>query len=224
MPITEWEWLRAWFVVTGLNLVPNLEHVQEFRHEIGTEFVLNDHSVVQAPGEEVTERAQSIVIARDRITIQSDSRTSFVTMDYPRESGIDRLSEVTALVAARAGWNEQILQVGYGAEWVYEQDGHETAAGYLADRLFGGVRLPSRPLGALTSGWGRMSFEDEKKRWQVVLEPRLQDERTNRVYLSLNLHRAESLAPTKDLIDDHFSGVVEAAHGLALDLDKGERE
>ena len=223
MPITQWEFLRAAFVVVGLNLVPKPEQVQEFRQEVGTEFVINEALIGQGPGEEVAGRSQALTISRDRITIQSDGRNSFVMMDYPPEQGLDRLSDIAALALSMAGTGDEALQVGYSVEFGYEQDERQTATGYLADRLFGSMKVASRHLGVLLGGWGRMSFGDGENTWQVVLEPRFQDEGTDRVYFSMNLQRSEGNTPTKEGIAEHLRSAATAGHTLATQLDQGEQ-
>lgn len=223
MPITQWEFLRAAFVVVGLNLVPKAEQVQEFRRKVGTELVINESLIGQGPEEDVSGRSHSLTISRDRITIQSDGRNSFVMMDYPAEQGLDRLSDIAALALSMAGTSDGALQVGYSVEFSYEQDEQQTATGYLANRLFGSMTSASRHLGVLLGGRGRMSFGDGENTWQVVLEPRFQDEGADRVYFSMYLQRSEGSTPTREGIAEHLHSTAAAGHTLATQLDQGEQ-
>lgn len=221
MPITEWEFLRATFVVVGLDIVPRTDQLFAFRDLVGTEISRTDLSVMQGVTEEGAGVSQSVSIPRDRISIESDNQLSFLRMDYPREGGVERLGEVAASVLSIANLGDAPIQMGYVAEFRYDQDEQNTAAGYLGDRLFGSTKVAVGESWTMFSGWGRMSFTDHENVWQIVVEPRFQDHETSKVFLSMNLHRPPTLDRTKEAIIQYLRSVAAEGQDFATKLDQG---
>ena len=207
--------LQANMVFVGISLVNKPNELTAFRESVGTEVT----SVEAGMGTEVINRTHTL--NRDRIKVTGTPDRSAIAREYPAESDLARLAQVAGMAIVNTDLEGQKLQAfGFNIELVYEPPARERAIRYLLDRLFmpnllrdGGLRL--------VGGSGRLFFEKDGRNWQAVLEPRLNDEKTTRIFVSLNLHRPETDLSllTEAEIEGSLKSLWVEAHNLVDQLD-----
>lgn len=212
--------LQANLVLVGIGLINTQEEIAAFHQAVETEVL----SVEAGVGSEVvTNRAHTL--NRDRIALSRIADRMTISREYPEQASLERLATVArTAIDVTHPTGDQLRAFGYNVELVYEPDPQENAIRYLAERLF--VPNVLRDEGAsLTGGAARLFFEKDGRRWQSTLEPRLNDEATNRIFATLNLHRAEpDLAlPTRDEILESLTLAWNEAHDLIDRIDKGTK-
>ena len=211
--------LQANLVLVGIGLINTQEEIAAFRQAVGTEVM----SVEAGIGSEVINRAHTL--NRDRIALSRVADRTTISREYPEQASLERLATVArTAIDVTHPTGDQLRAFGYNVELVYEPDPQETAIRYLAERLF----IPNilRDKGAsLTGGAARLFFEKDGRTWQATLEPRLNDEETNRIFATLNLRRAEpDLAlPTRDEILESLTLAWTEAHELIDRIDRGPK-
>ena len=211
--------LQANMVLIGISLVNTPNELAAFHKSVGTEIT----SVEAGMGTEVVNRIHTL--NRDRIKVTGTPDRSGIAREYPEESDLARLAQVAGMAIANTDLKGQELRAfGYNIELVYEPPSRERAIQYLLDRLFvpnllrdGGLRL--------FGGSGRLFFEKNGRNWQAVLEPRFNDDKTTRIFMSLNLHRPETdlELPTEAEIERSLKSIWDEAHNLVDQLDASSR-
>ena len=202
-------------VLAGISLFNTPNELAAFRESVGTEIT----SVEAGVGTEVFNR--TITLNRDRIKVTGTPDRSAIAREYPAEGDLERLAQVAGMAIDNTDLKGQKLRAfGYNIELVYESPSGQRAIQYLLNRLFmpdllrkGGLRL--------SGGAGRLFFEKDGRNWQALLEPRFNDEKTTRIFVSLNLHRPEANPSllTEAEIGDSLKLLWAEAHNLVTQLD-----
>ena len=209
--------LQANLVLVGIGLINTQEEITAFRRAVETEVL----SVEAGVGTEVVNRFHTL--NRDRIGVSRVGDRTTINREYPEQAGLERLAMVArTAIDVTNPTGDQLRALGYNVELVYEPDPQEDAIRYLAERLFMPNVLQDEG-SRLIGGAARLYFEKGGRGWQVTLEPRLNDEETNRIFASLNLHcpGPDLDVPTGDEILDSFMLAWYEAHDLIDRLDKG---
>ena len=164
---------------------------------------------------------RTTVIHRDRIAVSTDSDKSLIGREYPEEGGLKRLAEVAAIAVEETNRDDQKLRaIGYNMDFVYEPSPSLPAIQYLATKLFPHDLLQEGGR-KLHGGAGRLYFEKDGRNWQSVLEARLNDSQTSKVFASMNLHiEEEHLSfPSQEEIEAFLKLIWEESLNLVNQLD-----
>ena len=219
MAIIPQDVLRANLVLVGVSLLHNQEGLDAFLRSIGTE-VLAGVGLVTNTSSGVTEQGSTFTLPKDRITLDIFKSRSTITREYPHNDHLGKLAEVAGHAIMHTKFeNQQLRAFGYNIDLIYDQDTGQPAVGYLAERLF--ANSPSlNEDWKLTGGSGQLIFSSDSKRWTVRVAPRLNDEESTRVFLSLNLHIIGESVPTNSEIRDSLQETWDQAHNFAHHLDR----
>ena len=165
-----------------------------------------------------TDPAARISVPKDRISLQLSRQRSEIAMDYPPLDKLPRLADIATHALELSAHSDDIpTAFGFNIELVFTQDSAESAAAYVARKLFGAS--PFYPNWHLTGGSGQMTFDDQGKRWQVGVAPRFSEENTLRGFLSLNFHIEEPRLPEHDEILESLQLSWKTAYDFVTQLD-----
>ena len=219
MTATVQDVLKANLVLVGISLLDGPEKLEVFHKLVGSEMIAGVGIAMNIPSG-VTEQGRTFTLPKDRITLDILQSRSTISTEYPSKEHLDRLAEVAGLAINNSDVKEQQLRaLGYNIELTFDQDSENSALGYLADRLF--TDPPPRNDGwVLTGGSGQLIFEDGGRRWTVKLEPRLGEESTSRVFLSVNLHIVGEPCPQKSQIEDSLQEVWKQSYEFVNRLER----
>ena len=209
--------LQANLVLVGVGLINTQDEVAAFRRDVGTEVLSTEAGL----GGELVNRSHNL--NRDRIGITRVSDRTTIVREYPQKDGLDRLATVArSAIDVTEEPGDELRAFGYNIEIVYEPDPTQFASQYLADRLFVPNVLQDQRA-TLLGGAARIYFQKNGLGWQLNLEPRLNEEQTNSIFASLNLHYPgpRLTLPTKEEILLSLTSVWYEAHDLIDRLDKG---
>ncbi|MCS1407240.1 MAG: hypothetical protein M2R45_00397 [Verrucomicrobia subdivision 3 bacterium] len=218
MPTEVKDVLKVNIVFAGIGLLDNPDEINAFSQAVGAEVVTEMPLVPPGIGKRVS-------LQRDRIALEvvPNHRTT-IEREYPAEKDLGRLAEVVDYAVSKTDLQEQVpTAFGYNMELVYNQDTKSPALNYLGARLFA-----EREFGAdgwsLIGGAGKLVFDSKAGRWSVQVEPRFNSEEDPRVFLNLNLHKAERRIPDRAEIEQTFQEVWEQAHIFIKNLDNQGRD
>ena len=200
--------LSSSFVLLGVRLLDSTEKINAFGRHVGAGEV---QIITAQVGEQ--EAVQIVRLGKDRIELelsgpQPETR-SVVRAEYPELSEPERLAEVAqfAVKASELGDEFALTAVGYNIDLVYVM-AEGPASGYIADRLivkdFANIKGMSWQL---AGGAARLIFKDEHRIRNLVIEPRLNDPTTHRLFFSMNLHVPTTSIPSRDEIAASLQGV-----------------
>ena len=220
MAVTTPEVVKANIVLVGLRLLSAPEEIESFKHTIGTDVQLAGVGMGVNVQTGLAEPGLSLILNRDRITLDLSPSQSAINRDYPLREDLARLAEVAGKAVSNTSGEEQDLRAfGFNIEMVFDQDSDLPAVGYLSRRLFDVDGLGSEGW-QFIGGAGKLIFGDEGRRWTVALEPRFGDETESRVFLSVNLHKARQSPPTEDEIRNSFEELWDEVHDFVQRLDE----
>ena len=200
----------------GVDLVNTPEAVTTFRQGIGIEVTTTETGV----GTEVVSRVH--MLNRDRIAVTGTRDRSIVAREYPAEGDLTRLAQVAGMAISCTELGQQELRAfGYNIDLVCEPGAGLLAIQYLSDRLFIPDLLQDGGW-ELVGGAGRLFFEKDGRTWQARLEPRLNDETTSKIFLSLNLHSAGAhiTCPTEAEITESLQLLWGEAYNFVAEIDR----
>ena len=220
MAVTTPEVIKASLVLVGLHLLGTPEQIESFKRAIGTDVQLSGVGMGVNMQTGVAEPGLALALSRDRITLDLSASRSMINRDYPSREDLPRLAEVAGQAISNTLVAEQQLRAfGFNVELIFGQQSAATAFEYLSKRLF-----DVGPLG--NEGWqfvggaGRLVFNDIGRRWTISLEPRFNDETESRVFLSVNLHKAEHTPPGEGEIRDSLDEIWDEVHNFIQRLDE----
>ena len=220
MAITTSEVIRANLVLVGLRLLSAPEEIDSFKRAIGTDFQLAVSGMSVNIQTGIAEPGFTLALNRDRITLDLSASRSMVNRDFPSREELPRLAEVAGQAISHTLIEEdQLRAFGFNIELVFDQQSAATAFEYLSKRLF-----DVGPLGnegwQLIGGGGKLIFSDGKRCWTISLEPRFNDEAESRVFVSVNLHKAEGTLPTQGEIRESLEELWDEVHHFIDRLDE----
>ena len=221
MAVTTPEVIKVNFVLVGLRLLGAPEDIESFRRASGTDVQISGAGLAANVQSGITEPQFALAMHRDRITLELSPSRSAINRDYPLREDLPRLAEVSDLALRNTSVGEQKLRAfGFNIELVFDQDPDIPAFSYLAGRLFDVSALGSEGW-QFIGGAGKLIFHDGERRWTIGLEPRFGDEAESRVFLSVNLHRAENDPPIESEIRDSLEEIWDEVHNFVQRLDEG---
>ena len=190
--------LSTSLVLAGTRLLSNMDEVNDFRSrsEVG-EIVV---AVAGSVGGTIQEPGYILQLGKERITLELFASQSSIKKEFP--SGREELPRVAAVaqtaIDASNVENRPPEAVGYNIEMVYTQQTASPASEYISERLIASElsRVGDRQW-QLVGGSGKLAFEDEGRTRNLVIEPRLNDASTPRMFFSMNLHIPGNHLPDK---------------------------
>ena len=218
--------LKANLVFLGLQLLDKPEALDAFRGLVGTDVTITASGLVLGAPTNAVTTGQTLALPRDRITLESSPVRSVIAKDYPsmeevtRNRDLDRFAEVAHYAVTNTHLDvDERRDLGYNIELVYEQDTGLSAFRYLAERLFRSAPI-TRTEWQLIGGSAKLHFQGNQELWNVTIEPRFQDHTTNRIFLSLNLHRSLQSLPNQHEIKASLNEAWNQAVGFVMQLDE----
>ena len=209
-------------VLVGLGLLNTEEDTNKFIRATGSEAAISVFGAIQG-ATALPEQGRRMEFHLDRILVDLLPNLTKIEKAYPtsKSADIDRLSEFIELAIENTDLNGATpTAFGYNIELAYDQTSGGAASAYLGKRLFSDSSW-GMPGWDLVGGSGRMIFDSASGRWTVILEPRFQDAETPRLFLNLNLHKADSYLPTTEEIRVSLAEIWEQAILFTHHIDGG---
>ena len=151
-------------------------------------------------------------LQRDRIAVVNSQLRTTVMREYPSISNLpadtSRLAQIIRYAVDSSDTREQqVAAFGFNMQIVFAPGLVESAGRYIAERC-SGPNFDWEPL----NGSARLTFGIEGRNWTFDLQPRPRDDmRSQRLYLSVNLHVAENRIPDDDEISNSLVELREKA-------------
>ncbi len=209
-------------VLVGFGLLQAQPELEKFKNLISDD-VQTELNVVADIANATAESSRIFTFSRDRLKLNLSNSRSTIVKEFPTDSDLDRLAEVVALAIDCTDLVGKSTQAhGYNIDIVYSQkSGHKTLQ-YLGERLFNTGFLKESNWG-FVGGAVRLHFDDHTFKRTITVEPRFREETSERVFLSLNLHKNESQVPTKDEIKNTLEQIWRESHEFIGRLDEHDK-
>ena len=139
----------------------------------------------------------SLVLNRDRITLNGVPGRSDITKEYPSDSNVDlsRLAEIARVAIESSDLRGQRLQAyGFNLEAVYSL--HISAGDFLSQRILNPGLFEDLDY-QMVGGVSSLQMMKGSHLWNLRFEPRFGDYRKNKLFVSFNLHRNSEAIPRK---------------------------
>ena len=219
--------IKVNIVLVGYRLLSTQEEVDTFRDDIKSDVQIAGAGFTANIQSGNTEPLYNLVLNKDRIALELSSLRSTISRDYPEEKDLVRLALVASQAIRVSDLTDQSPRAfGFNIELVFNPYADLPAFDYLGARLF------REDLGnegwTLSGGSGKLIFADNSSipgnliHWTIALEPRFNDARASRVFLSLNLHHSEERVPTQAEIEDSLKLLWDQAYKFVERLGPGE--
>lgn len=143
-----------------------------------------------------------LVLDRERIKVSVQGSQLVINRDYPSEEDLPTLARVSNVTLTLL--NQSIEAIGYNVNLVFEQDSGRAAERYLGERLFRHGKLDDDEW-PLWGGSGTMVFGSSRERKSFTVAPRLDDEKTTRVFVEANYHVAGGYTPSETGISESLA-------------------
>ena len=219
MPAVVQDVLKVNIVFVGLELLNAPEAHEKFIDDVGSE-VIPDSVLIASNANAAPVPGRIFRLPKDRVQVDSSPMRSSVAIEYPSFDDLGRLEQVTQMVLNHTvESDQQPTAFGFNVELVYEQTSYPTAQNYLAQHIFADS-IRGIEGWNLVGGSGQLIFEEFGHRWTLTMAPRLNDERTNRVFLTLNYHFQEQRVPGDSEITEGFRETWKRAHALVKGIDE----
>ena len=213
--------IGAHLVLFAVHLFRKREEFEAFRSTAGVDVTVAQRVRQTAPGGNV-QQALTFTLPKERITLNVDSDGTKITRDYPTsQEELKRLVEVAQLAIEKSDLSDQIPHsFGVTIELVLEQDSEETAAQYLANRLFA-PGLKSLGEGwPLSGGESVLEYTMASRQRYAAVEPHDDDSDTSKVYLRFSEHVTEERVPSHDEMFKSLVDTWDNAQDFVHRLDK----
>lgn len=210
--------LQANVVLVGVRLLNTQSDRASFSRIVGTEVTESPgvgELTLNAPtGVPIDLAPRTLVLNRDRISLTLLPNRTTISRDYPSESDLERLGDVAKHAIERSNLEGQQLQsFGFNMEVVYEVTTGETAVQFIGSRIL--ASNPFEDAGfSFLGGQCRFSLSKSGQLWNIAIEPRLGDPGTNKIFLSLNLHKEERKIPSRYVIRNSLNELWSQAHSI----------
>lgn len=202
MPIEIRDILKANLVLVDIHLLENPEELSAFGNLVGTEVQLTGSGLIVGAPSNVVGTGRTFSLSKDRITLDLSPLRSVIEREYPSNEppeankDLERLAEVSHLAIANTRIEGITVRTfGYNVEFLCEQDKDESASRYLAHRLFN-PNFSANQDWEFLGGASRLTFQHQARQWNIKIEPRFNDQKTNNIFVSVNLHVVNSDLPS----------------------------
>lgn len=201
MPINIQDILKINIVLGGVRLLPEPHQHDAFIASIDTDVVARQPVMALPAGfpggfQEADEL--TFALPKDRIELSCQPSQSVAEREYPATiDDLDRLAEITSqAIALTEPTGQTPVAYGFNIQMVYLTSAEEPSGEYLAKRLFRQLDLGKW---SLTGGSGHLSFRASSDAlYNFTVEPRFKDPVSQKVFLSLNLHKDRPEMPDQD--------------------------
>lgn len=211
--------LKVSIVLVGIGILNNPDEINAFSGEVGADPEVLVPGLVIGPPGSPSDHGIRLGLNRDRITLDLSPIRTAVERQYPSQTDLKRLSNVvTCAIRCTDLQGRSPSAFGFNIELVYDQLSGKSSLQYLGERLFA-ESLSGEAGWNLVGGAGRLVFDSPEGRWSIQLEPRGQAE-TTRVFLNLNLHKAEERMPRDAEILNSFESIWTQSHNFVNRLDE----
>jgi hypothetical protein len=219
MPLYEQEIVKVDLVLVGVRLLSEPQQVSAFTALTGRDVVSSGTDLVSME-QGVLDPVTRLELPKDRIVLGLGSQRSTIERTYPDEDDLPRFADIVTLAARCSNFNSALVAVhGYNLAMVYRQDSGMNTLRYLGKHMFGEAAFAAEgwnPVG----GTGKLLYESPDGRWEFFVEPRLQKQDTDKVFLQLNLHRGQATIPSREEIIDSLNFMWKQAQDLAHRIDQ----
>ena len=193
------------FLLQGVRLLGSREMLNAFGNRVG---VGEAQIATVAPG-----GIQIVELGKDRIELElvdsPEGMYTTVSMGYPERSQLGRLAEVIQCAVDASALDDEVEleAVGYRIDTVCTTEG-EPASKYIARCLIAErfLRVEERPW-QLVGGAVKLTFNEEEGVRNLMVEPRLSDPSTQRMFIGMILTVPASSIPSRDEIKTTLEGV-----------------
>ena len=204
--------LRMDVVLVGFSLLGQDSEREAFAQRVDTDVDIAE--LAQGPpGSPPTPPSQTAVrLQRDRISVVSGQGRTVAVREFPSISNLrgdtDRLAQIVRYAVESSDTRrQQVTAFGFNMQIVFAPGVASPAGRYIAERLTGPVFEWETVNGSV-----RLTFEINERLWTFDLQPRPRDDlRSQRLYLSVNLHVAENRVPEDNEISDSLVDLREKA-------------
>ena len=207
-------------VLAELALLRNETEIVACGEAMGAEIVGDGIVLASQRHGSAPAQGQVLRLHRDRLLVETSAARTRIAREYP--TGIEDVHLVSRLTAHAIASTDVEGKLptafGFNIQIVYDQDSGEPTTRYLGRRLFKSA-LDLDENWVQSGGFGRMLFQEGHRRWTIVLEPRMQDPNTTKVFLDVNLHVSEERLPSRDDVDLLLEEVWSRAHSLIETID-----
>ncbi|MYC34109.1 MAG: hypothetical protein F4X64_13160 [Chloroflexi bacterium] len=159
-----------------------------------------------------------LVLDRERIEVSVQGSRLIINRDYPSEEDLSTLARISN--ATLTLLDQSIEAIGYNVDLVFEQDSGRSAERYLGERLFRHGKLDDDDW-PLWGGSGTMVFGSSQERKSFTVAPRLDDEKTTRVFVEANYHVAGGQTPLEAVMSESLATIWKDAFRV-MELVDGE--
>ena len=213
--------LKTNIVLVGLGLLGNTAEVNAFGQAVGTDEIVAEAGILVGIPGAPQPAAGKLSLQRDRISVQMLPDRTVIEREFPERRDLTRLAEVYGKAIESTKSQRGMLRAyGYNLDLVYDQDSGSSSRRYLGDRLFGNGNFA--PEGwTLGGGAAKLFFDSPAGAWTIQVEPRANDDDSTRVFMSLNLHRANLDVPNRTTALQSLEEVWDSALSLIERLDEG---
>ena len=220
--------LKINLVLVGIQLLGKPEERSVFGDSVGTEISeVVGSGVTSSAGPSgysapvpALEQPRALILDKERIKLELFPDRSTISRDYPQRSDIDRLAEVTGLAIGSSELGDQQLRAfGFNIEVAWESTSGESALEFISTRVFAPDLFRDSEY-RLIGGSPRLQLLLDDMLWNVAIEPRFGDPESNRIFVSMNLHREESEIPTEPDIRDSLAQVWNHAHAFLVSVSR----
>ena len=185
-------------VLTGINLVPSALDKQNFATASNVEVRHNPAveigQVIPSLTPNWSPNSERLDLDRERISLELQGDRSVVKQDFPTGESLDRLSEIAWLALVHTPDRPTTLTLGYNIEMLLRATPPQSAIEVIGDAIFAPGMAPVDGAKVI-GGTARIMFEFSGSVWLVTLEPRLNDNASGVIYMSLNDHHESVEAP-----------------------------
>lgn len=225
MPVTVQDILSINAVFADLELLRNDREIAACGTALGSEIITEGGMLVLDPSRDGAVQGRRLQVPRDRMLVETSAHRTQLARQYP--ANIDDVASVVRLVrlaiASRDMHGAVPSSFGFNLELVYDQDSGQDALSYLGRRLFARASDLHETWGQ-AGGSGKLLVHEGIWQWTIILEPRLQDRETTKVFLGLNLHVPEARMPDDGEMEMLLRELWGRAHGLIENLDGRDHE
>ena len=214
--------LKIDMVLVGIRLLSTSEERDAFDKAVDTEVLesampslkldIGAGGVQPNASNQFNLASTTLLLSRDRITLELTPDRSNITREYPNREDLDRLANVIDhAIGSSKFQSKQLRAYGFNIDATYTLPSEQTASQFIANRLFA-----SNPFQGyhLKGGMARFHLIRNDQTWNIRVEPRLGDPAASKVFVSLNLHIEEMSLPSKPFIKKSLNDMWDQVHSV----------
>ena len=216
MRLLEHEALRVNLIMLGANMLSSSQQVEAFSASVDSEVERTGTGITFMRDQSIPTPNIRLELPKDRIALELEANRAIIERAYPSRDDLLRLAEVATLAADNSELGDALPTAhGYNVEMVYRLESGASAYAYLGQHLFGeGEDALAAPNWNAVGGAARKTYGSPEGRWEFTIEPRFRASDTDKVFLSLNLHKEQPGVPSQEIIATSLELVWNQARAL----------